>query len=169
MTNTEREQAARDYATEKHAGQKYGEHPYTVHLQAVRDVLRWAGFHDGHPLTIAAWLHDTIEDTDATREDVAARFGDDVADLVWAVTGIGKNRKERNAAAYAKIREAQSRFFPATNLKLADRIANVEASKNAPDKLAMYREEWPGFSDALAGGGFPSLWDRLERALAASE
>lgn len=120
-------------------------------------------------MALAAWLHDTIEDTDATREDIAARFDHAVADLVWAVTGVGKNRKERNADAYAKIRVAQSCFRPAANLKLADRIANVEASKNAPDKLAMYRKEWPGFRAALNGLGMPSLWERLERALAAAE
>jgi (p)ppGpp synthase/HD superfamily hydrolase len=128
---------------------------------AVRDVLRWAGFEDGHPLAIAAWLHDTVEDTGATREDVAARFGDDVAALVWAVTGIGKNRKERNEDAYAKIRA----YPQAATLKLADRIANVEASANVPDKLAMYRNEWPAFRVALEGIGLPSLWERLERAL----
>ena len=36
---------------------------------------------------------------------------------------------------------------------------------NAPDKLAMYRREWPGFQDGLGGHGLPSLWDRLRRAL----
>jgi (p)ppGpp synthase/HD superfamily hydrolase len=157
----DQDRAARDYATQKHEGQFYGKQPYTVHLVAVREVLRWAGFEDGHPLAIAAWLHDTVEDTGATREDVAARFGDDVAALVWAVTGIGKNRKERNEDAYAKIRA----YPPAATLKLADRIANVEASANVPDKLAMYRNEWPAFRAALEGIGLPPFWERLEKAL----
>jgi (p)ppGpp synthase/HD superfamily hydrolase len=159
-----RDRAARDYATEKHEGQLYGKEPYTVHLAAVREVLRWAGFEDGHPLAIAAWLHDTVEDTSATREDVAARFGDDVAELVWAVTGVGGNRKERNENAYTKIRA----YPQAATLKLADRIANVEASANVPDKLAMYRKEWPAFRQALAGLGMPPLWERLEKALGIS-
>jgi (p)ppGpp synthase/HD superfamily hydrolase len=152
---------AREYAARKHATQQYGNQPYTVHLAAVREVLRWAGIEDEHPLAIAAWLHDTVEDTDTTREDVAARFGDEVAELVWAVTGVGKNRKERNENAYAKIRA----YPQAATLKLADRIANVEASANVPDKLAMYRKEWPAFRDALAGHGLPMLWERLQKAL----
>src|SRR4051794_30356155 len=92
----DQDRVARDYAIQKHEGQLYGTEPYSVHLAAVREVLRWAGFEDGHPLATAAWLHDIVEDTAATREDVAARFGDDVAALVWAVTGVGANRKERN-------------------------------------------------------------------------
>ncbi len=152
---------ARDYAVQKHAAQRYGDEPYLVHLKAVREVLRWAGFDDDHPLAIAAWLHDTIEDTDATREDVAERFGTKVAELVWAVTGIGKNRKERNENAYQKIRACPD----AAILKLADRISNVEASANVPDKLAMYRKEWPAFQEALAGLGTPILWERLKKAL----
>jgi guanosine-3',5'-bis(diphosphate) 3'-pyrophosphohydrolase len=160
-TSKQQPQAAFLYAAEKHEGQRYGERPYTVHLAAVREVLRWAGFADGHPLATAGWLHDVIEDTDATREEVAARFGEEVAGLVWAVTGVGKNRKERNESAYAKIRACPD----AATLKLADRIANVEASAEVPEKLAMYRKEWPAFRDALQGLGLPSLWDRLRAAL----
>lgn len=156
---------AYSFAAEKHAHQRYGDAPYTVHLEAVRAVLRDAGFEDEHPLAIASWLHDTIEDTATTREEVQAHFGIAVADLVWAVTGIGQNRKERNAHAYAKIRATPD----AATLKLADRIANVEASANVPDKLAMYRKEWPGFRDALAGHGLPSLWERLKKALGVTE
>ncbi len=155
------DRVAREYAMRQHEGQLYGEAPYTVHLEAVREVLRWAGVEDGQPLAIAAWLHDAVEDTNATREEVAAQFGDDVASLVWAVTGVGANRKERNENAYAKIRVCPD----AATLKLADRIANVEASANVPDKLAMYRKEWPAFRHALEGLGLPSLWKRLEKAI----
>lgn len=152
---------AREYAVRKHATQRYGNQPYTVHLAAVRGVLRWAGIEDDHPLATAAWLHDTLEDTDATREELATRFGNEVADLVWAVTGVGKNRKERNENVYAKIRA----YPQAATLKLADRIANVEAAVRVPDKLAMYRKEWPAFREALAGRGLQMLWKRLEKAL----
>lgn len=153
--------SARAYAAQKHEGQRYGHHPYTVHLAAVREILRWAGFDDDHPLAVAAWLHDTIEDTDATRDEIASLFGAEVAELVWAVTGVGKNRKERNANAYTKLRAHP----PAVVLKLADRIANVEASADVPEKLAMYRKEWPAFRDALQGHGMPMLWERLRTAL----
>ena len=153
--------AARDFAFEKHAAQRYGDQPYTVHLTAVREVLQWAGYSDGHSLATAAWLHDVIEDTPTTREEVARLFGETVAELVWAVTGVGPNRKTRNANAYAKIRACPA----AATLKLADRIANVEASLATADKLTMYRKEWPEFEAALTGYGRPTLWDRLRTLL----
>jgi (p)ppGpp synthase/HD superfamily hydrolase len=154
------EAAARAFAVERHGTQQYGTSPYLVHLAAVRAVLADAGI--GSPYLVAAWLHDIIEDTPTTQAEVAARFGAPVADLVWAVTGVGANRKARNADAYAKMRAHPA----AATLKLADRIANVEASAaSAPDKLAMYRKEWPAFSAALDGLGDPALWQRLRDAL----
>jgi hypothetical protein len=97
------EKDAWTFAEERHAAQRYGDQPYTVHLEHVRAVL--ASFGHGGALGVAAWLHDTVEDTATTREEIAERFGEDVAALVWAVTGTGKNRKERNASAYEKIRQ----------------------------------------------------------------
>jgi (p)ppGpp synthase/HD superfamily hydrolase len=153
------EEDARAFAVERHGDQRYGERPYVTHLAAVRAVLR--DFDIDGALGVAAWLHDVVEDTPTTRDEVAARFGPDVAALVWAVTGVGENRKARNADAYAKIRAHP----PAATLKLADRIANVEASATVPDKLAMYRREWEAFAQALDGLGDARLWQRLRRAL----
>jgi (p)ppGpp synthase/HD superfamily hydrolase len=153
------EERARSFASEKHAAQRYGEQPYVVHLAAVRAVL--AAFGHGGALAVAAWLHDVVEDTDVSRDEVCAAFGEEVAALVWAVTGVGANRKERNASAYEKIRQLPA----AATLKLADRIANVEASQTQPDKLAMYRKEWSAFSAALAGLGDERMWRRLRAAL----
>lgn len=154
------EQEARAFAADRHAAQRYGDRPYVVHLEAVRAVL--ADFGHGEALAVAAWLHDVVEDTEATREDIAARFGDEVAQLVWAVTGVGHNRRTRIASAYEKIRA----YPRAAILKLADRTANVEASREAPDKLAMYRSEHTGFARALAGLGDARMWARLAAALA---
>lgn len=150
---------ARRFAEERHAGQRYGGHPYGVHLAAVRAVLE--GFGYGGALGVAAWLHDTVEDTGTTREEIDAGFGDEVAALVWAVTGVGENRKERNASAYEKIR----RHPEAAILKLADRIANAEASREHPEKLSMYRRERERFEQALAGLGDARMWARLRAAL----
>jgi guanosine-3',5'-bis(diphosphate) 3'-pyrophosphohydrolase len=153
---------ARRFAEERHKSQRYGEHPYVVHLWAVRQVLTDFGYHSG-PLAVAAWLHDLIEDTPTTRQEIAERFGEEVAMLVWAVTGVGKNRKnrkERNAWVYEKIRQCPK----AAILKLADRIANMEASQACPDKLAMYRKEHLEFAMALRGLGDDGMWERLRRA-----
>jgi (p)ppGpp synthase/HD superfamily hydrolase len=156
-----REDEARAFAEIAHEGQKYGDHPYVVHLAQVRAVL--ADFGYAGSLGIAAWLHDVVEDTAVKRDEVAVRFGQEVGDLVWAVTGEGADRKERNATAYAKIRSLPA----AVILKLADRIANVEASRDVPHKLALYRGEWGAFRKALGDLGDPRMWARLERAIGA--
>jgi (p)ppGpp synthase/HD superfamily hydrolase len=153
------EDNARAFAVACHAQQRYGESPYEVHLQAVRAVLR--DFGHGGALAVAAWLHDVVEDTSTSRAEVEQHFGTEVAELVWAVTGIGHNRKARNASAYEKIRQ----YPPAATLKLADRIANVEASAAMPQKLQMYRSEWPSFHGALHGLGDERMWQRLRCAL----
>ena len=150
---------AQAFAEAHHGRQQYGDVPYTAHLGRVREILGAFGY-DG-ALGVAAWLHDTIEDTEATYEIIAATFGTVVATLVWAVTGEGDDREARNDSAYAKIRATPD----AAILKLADRIANVEASSARPDKLGMYRDEWPGFSSALAGLGDERMWTRLRNAL----
>lgn len=155
MTNADDlERAARRFAEERHAGQRYGDCPYLVHLDAVRCVLQDFGY--GGALGAAAWLHDVVEDTPTSRDEVASRFGEEVASLVWAVTGIGRNRKERCSSAYEKIRAHPA----AATLKLADRIANVEASRGSR-RLLMYRAEWPAFREALSGMGDERMWHRL--------
>lgn len=155
------EPTARTFAQHHHAAQHYGDQPYITHLEQVRAVLADFGY-DG-PLGVAAWLHDTIEDTGVTREEIAVRFGDEVAALVWAVTGEGATRHERNQSAYAKIRA----YPPAAILKLADRIANVEASRTRPDKLQMYQREHAAFAEALHGLGDERMWRRLSGAFEA--
>jgi (p)ppGpp synthase/HD superfamily hydrolase len=158
---TSEEERAREFAIAAHGDQRYGSEPYLVHLTAVREVLRDFGY-DGD-LALAAWLHDTVEDTEVTVEQLEHEFGPRVAALVWAVTGIGANRKERNASAYAKMLALPD----AVTVKLADRIANSEASaRGNPGLLAMYREELAGFTAALGDYGDAAMWERLRRALA---
>jgi ribosomal-protein-alanine N-acetyltransferase len=157
----EPEAAARALARHAHAAQRYGEAPYVSHLASVRGILRDFG-HDG-ALAVAAWLHDAVEDTPVGRDEIERVFGAEVAALVWAVTGVGETRKERVASAYAKLR-AHPR---AVILKLADRIANSEASRrNNPRLHAMYRDELAGFEAALGAHGDPAMWARLRAAFA---
>lgn len=154
------------FAVHAHGEQLYGHAPYSAHIEDVRAVLY--DFSIDGDLVTAAWLHDTLEDTKTTREQIADAFGEDVAALVEAVTGRGPNRKARVSDAYAKIEALPEAVF----LKLADRIANVEAS--AHTKLAtftMYREEQPGFEAMIARAGMAShpkvqrMLDRLRAAL----
>ncbi len=153
---------AKRLAAKVHAGQRYGEFPYTRHLFDTMDVLGKFGFFwgDADPerrerarrLVLAAVLHDTLEDTDLTY------------DLVFAVTNEpGPNRRERFRKTYPKIRAHPD----ATVLKLADRIANViHALQSNPDILAMYRREWPVFERELRRPGeCDPMWAYLESIL----
>jgi guanosine-3',5'-bis(diphosphate) 3'-pyrophosphohydrolase len=157
-----REERAKEFAIKAHGEQKYGDEPYVVHLEAVRKVLADFGIEKGDDVAVAAWLHDVVEDTSVTREEIEKEFGAEVSALVWAVTGVGQNRKERSASAYLKMQALPQ----AVTLKLADRIANCEASsRNNPSLLTMYRNELPAFTSALAGLGAPAMWTRLRRVL----
>jgi (p)ppGpp synthase/HD superfamily hydrolase len=80
------EEDARAFAIVRHGDQRYGQRPYVTHLAAVRAVLR--DFDIGGALGVAAWLHDLVEDTPTTRDEVAERFGPAVAALVWAATPL---------------------------------------------------------------------------------
>jgi guanosine-3',5'-bis(diphosphate) 3'-pyrophosphohydrolase len=133
------------FAFKAHGDQRYGHAPYVTHLAAVRDVLIEFGCVETTHL-IAAWLHDTIEDTSVTREQIDADFGHDVARYVWAVTGVGANRAERNHSAYDKMRECPESIV----VKLADRIANTRAAKATnPHIFKMYQHEYLTFRGTL--------------------
>jgi (p)ppGpp synthase/HD superfamily hydrolase len=122
----------------KHADQKYGVLPYTHHLQDVERVLVEFGYTD-LTLRTAAWLHDVVEDTPTKLKEIYEAFGDEVAELVNAVTNEpGPSRKVRAALTYPKIRASDN----ATRLKLADRIANVRSGGRL---VEMYRKEHDDF------------------------
>jgi (p)ppGpp synthase/HD superfamily hydrolase len=105
----------------------------------------------------ASWLHDVVEDTPTKLKEVEEMFGPEVARLVHAVTNEdGPNRKTRHALTYPKIREAGDK---AIQLKLADRIANVESGGNL---VGMYRKEFEDFRRALyTTGQAEDMWQHL--------
>ena len=111
-----------------HAGQtrKSGE-PYITHPVAVAGVLAELGM-DVESL-IAAILHDTIEDTPLTREELSAEFGEAVAELVDGVTKLDKlkfrDRQEAAAESFRKMLLAMSRDLRVIMIKLADRLHNM--------------------------------------------
>ena len=152
--------AALSWARELHDGQSYGHLPYTVHLDAVADVLRQFGHGDDRVLMSAGYLHDAIEDQGVTREQIAARFGDRVADIVDAVSDPdGEDRSTQKAAAYPRIRDLDE----AVIVKLADRIANVQAGG---PKRTMYRDEQPAFRGTVRAPGIADdMWAYLDALL----
>jgi (p)ppGpp synthase/HD superfamily hydrolase len=150
------------WARARHGRQLYGGRPYETHLLAAAEVLRDCGYGDDAVLVSAAYLHDTIEDTPAEHADIAREFGTRIADIVDAVSDPeGATRAERKAAAYPRIHALDD----AVRVKLADRIANVEAGG---PRAAKYLDEQAEFRARLFEPGVAdALWARLDRALAA--
>lgn len=142
------------FLTHDRLPQLYGGKPYIAHLKDVVNVLRVFGFREKVWID-AGYLHDVIEDTAATLDDVTDRFGPVVGSLVWAVTGVGHNRKTRNQTIYEKIGENPA----AAILKMADRIANTTgASENY---LSMYRKELDAFREHVGRHAPEAMWARL--------
>ena len=91
----------------------------------------------------AAYLHDVIEDTDATYEDLVEEFGEEIADLVQEMTNVSKtsgaNREERKKMDRERIKNISKE---GKILKLVDRIDNLEDMSQAPiDFVKLYTEE----------------------------
>ena len=77
------------FAEEHHRGQKRNSgEPYIVHPLAAADILADLKMDDA--TICAALLHDVVEDTSATNEDIIKNFGDEIAEMVAGVTKLGK-------------------------------------------------------------------------------
>jgi GTP diphosphokinase / guanosine-3',5'-bis(diphosphate) 3'-diphosphatase len=124
----ERVRAAAEFGAEAHQGQKRlsGE-PYISHPVAAAEIL--AELHLDADTLIAAILHDVIEDTPTPKEEIAARFGHDVAEIVDGVTKLDqiqfKNRQEAQAESFRKMLLAMVRDLRVILVKLADRTHNL--------------------------------------------
>ena len=158
---------AKSLAERVHFGQMYGSFPYTKHLDDVDNVLVRFGFFHNWDLRIAGQLHDAIEDVtgDAKigiRDTILLDFGVDVSNIVDSVTdGEGKNRKERKAAVYEKLKNNKKGKI----VKLADRIANIEWSLLTNlSLLKMYIKEQPDFIGQLyeKADGLDEMWIHLD-------
>lgn len=156
-------------ALESHGEQRYGDSPYVFHLMEVKMTLDIFGFTDP-VISAAAYLHDALEDTSCTPQQIRDVCGEEVLTLVEAVTGRGDNRKKRNADIIAKIcKLPKAEQMRATAIKVADRIANVEHCWETRDRrLFMYFKEHPHFFDALYAADeveLQPMWERLNKLL----
>ena len=129
---------AHDFGARMHAGQKRtsGE-PYIYHPLAVARVL--AEMRLDHQTICAAILHDVIEDTDITKDQLATDFGADVAELVDGVSKLekveGMSRAEIQAESFRKLLLAVTQDLRVILIKLADRLHNMRTlGAMAPDK-----------------------------------
>jgi (p)ppGpp synthase/HD superfamily hydrolase len=133
---------ARDFAIKKHGSQMYGENPYVYHLDKVYEVILSAGL--GVDYQVAAYLHDCLEDTNTTKEELLILFNENVVNLVYSVTGEGENRKERKQSMLNKLND----FNDGISLKMADRLVNILESKSTNAKLyEMYKKEHNDYKD----------------------
>jgi len=164
------ENDAINLAHQKHSGQVYGDFSYIKHLRDVSLQLGSRGYHSDL-WKVVAYLHDLIEDTDVTYEEIEVQFGTEAAMMVAAVTtpsALG-NRKAR-----LKVLIENLTGYPAAlPLKLADRIANVQHcwfSRNS--KLFMYHREYPRFRGGLRPLSVDreeakelEMWDKLDEMM----
>lgn len=142
-SDVERVLAACDYADIAHDGitRKSGE-PYILHPIAVSCILAHMRL-DAETL-MAALLHDVIEDTDFSKEDIAEKFGKTVSELVDGVTKLSQSSdKEYNkAASFRKILQATLQDPRVIIIKLADRYHNMTTlDALRPDKRARIAQE----------------------------
>lgn len=164
-----------------HALQRYGDGFYFEHLKAVEKILIDEGLcnftkDDGdftqaylkaYTYKICAWFHDLMEDSGiVSYNDIANTygFGKEIAEVCFLLKEFpGRNRKERKPPEYY-IRIGQN--IVAGNVKIADRIANIENSTK-PSMKDMYIKEQNEFSLIYEQNpyAFAKLWTRLEKAL----
>jgi len=161
---------ARAFAGEAHNRLSYsGFYSYLEnHLdKVVINVLEFYEFDTKYNVLVeilaAAFLHDTVEHTDVTLEDVQREFGTVVAHYVDCVTDAdGPNRKVRKMLSYSKTRRSSEGVF----IKLCDRLAHVQAGST----LDMYKAEYYTFKSALyqyapINPSHTKLWLKLDELL----
>lgn len=130
-------QKAYEIANSAHEGQKRlsGE-PYIMHPLSVAIILASLGMDQAS--VIAALLHDTVEDTTLTYDQVKKEFGEIIADLVEGVTKIGKvplqTKEEQQAENIRKMLIAMSRDVRVIIIKLADRLHNMRTLMFKPEQ-----------------------------------
>ena len=142
-----------EFAREAHAGQlrKSGA-PYIIHPVAVARIVAEELQLGPNPV-IAAFLHDVVEDTDFTIDDVKARFGSDVAYLVRVVTKQKKKQYETSKQVdnFKQMLESLHYDIRAILIKLADRLHNMRTLDSMrPDKQMKIAGETDYFYAPLA-------------------
>jgi len=160
MTNKER---ALMVAEKAHNNQSYDIYPYMYHIRQVVKIAEDLGFDES--IILASCLHDTLEDTSLSYNDIKKAFGREVAEIVYCVTDeLGRNRDEKKEKTYPKIKAN----WKATVVKICDRIANIKQSKDYNQKLFdMYKKEHEVFCSKLMSNEHPQeevsrAWKQLE-------
>ncbi len=157
MNHTPRVKKAIQFAARKHLGHVRRESeplPYITHLFSTA-LLVAEDSHASEAVVIAALLHDAIEDTDATAEEIRAAFGERVAALVLEVTeprqegGRPLEWKERKKRYLAQIELGSDE---ALLIAVADKVDNIES------KLEAFATEGPALLERFRAAPAQYLW-----------
>jgi len=138
---------AADLAARRHNGMARkgrGNEPYINHLAEVANLLAIATDGTDAELVAAGWLHDTMEDTDTTREELSARFSDRVASLVIECTddmSLPKAERRRLQVVDAPKKSADAKL-----IKIADKISNIGARIHS-DPTTEERDDLVDYTD----------------------
>ena len=145
-----------------HEGQRRASgEPYIIHPVAVAGLLRDLG--GGSAMIAAGFLHDVVEDTEVTPEELEERFGKEVRTLVEGVTKLSKfnfsSKTERQAENFRRMFLAMAQDIRVIVVKLADRLHNMRTLEHLPDakrrKIALEtREIFAPLANRLGIGRF---------------
>lgn len=124
---------AASFAAERHSKQRRKDadaSPYINHPLALADILAREGGIENAAVIAAALLHDTVEDTETSIEDLQTRFGSAVAGIVAEVTDDKSLPKEERKRL--QVAKAAGKSVEAKLVKLADKIANLRDLRTSP-------------------------------------
>jgi guanosine-3',5'-bis(diphosphate) 3'-pyrophosphohydrolase len=167
LEQVEQIREAYEFGAAAHEGQKRrsGE-PYISHPVAVADLL--ADLHMDGQTVVAAILHDVIEDTPMAKDDIARRFGAEVAEIVDGVSKLDqvqfKSRAEAQAESFRKMLLAMVRDIRVIMVKLADRTHNMRTlgSMPPPKRRAIARETLEIYAPIANRLGIYNIKNELE-------
>ena len=130
-------QRAYRFSEQSHQGQQRASgEPYLSHPLEVAGLL--VDFKMDVTTVTAGLLHDVLEDTKTTKDELVREFGPDIAELVDGVTKIGKlafsSREERQAENFRKMVVAMARDIRVLMIKLADRLHNMRTLDYLPSE-----------------------------------
>jgi (p)ppGpp synthase/HD superfamily hydrolase len=140
---------------------KYTDEPYIVHPQAVAATV--ASVTDDPATIAAAWLHDVVEDTPVTLDELTEEFGAEIAGLVSDLTNTSQkedgNRRQRKAIDRQHTAQADPR---AKTVKLADMIDNLTGIATLASGFAYIYLREKELQLQVLTEGHPELYKRVE-------
>jgi GTP pyrophosphokinase len=157
-----------------HFGQKrkWSFEPYWTHPMAVANILHEHGHNDPH-MQIVALLHDVVEDTPITLEEITEHFGEKVAEDVHWLTKVDYSKHtdpfgmplKRAAKKFLENLRLSRAPQHVKTIKLADRLHNMTILTEDPAFAPLYAEETRELLDYALKEGCPVLWAKLDKII----